>query len=189
MRKFLTSFGLIISLLVVIVATNAQTAPERSGYILHLAEAGIITPLEEDTYLMMLTNTADFNAVVIIQPELFLFNYSLSDLVGDWETANRTETLTSTGTLDLNEFTVDIELTVVPSAYDMLGDTFSYEIRFTGELPESWVDKTGALLEEIAFERATLAIDVNETFTAGLRAGQQERLGSTRGGTANPPFP
>ncbi|MDX2076995.1 MAG: hypothetical protein SFZ02_11225 [bacterium] len=189
MRKLTQILGLLISLLLVVVASNAQTTVERTGYILHLAEGGIITPLEDDTYLMMLTNTTDFNAVVITEPELFLFNYSLSDFVGDWETANTTELLASTGKLELNEFTVDIELTVAPSAYDLLEDTFSYEVRFVGELPESWLDKKGNLLEEITFDRATLAIDVNETFTAALRAGQELRLGSTRGGSANPPFP
>ncbi|HRF95751.1 MAG TPA: hypothetical protein PLZ51_11175, partial [Aggregatilineales bacterium] len=78
MRKIVSLIGLIATLFMMIFATNAQTEEQNIGYILHLAEAGIITPLEEeDTYLMMLTNTADFNAVVVTLPELFLFNYNL----------------------------------------------------------------------------------------------------------------
>ncbi len=190
MRKQLFILGFILGLLLVVVGTHAQTTTDRTGYILHLAQSGSITPLEEsDMYLMMLTNTTDFNAVILTEPELFLFNYSLTDFNADWEEASRTEPLMTTATLELNDFTVDVELTLAPSAYDMLNKTFSYEVRFVGELPENWVDKKGELLEEVTFERATLAIAVDETFIAGLRAGQEARLSSTRGADANPPFP
>jgi hypothetical protein len=190
MRKIVSLIGLVATLFIMIFSTNAQTEEQNIGYILHLAEAGIITPLEEDTYLMMLTNTADFNAVVVTVPELFLFNYNLSDFVGDWEEANRTEALITTGTLELNEFTIAVEVTIAPAGYDLLDDTFSYQVRFMGDLPEEWLDKKGQLLEEITFDRATLALDVNETFRAGLLAGYEARLASTRtGGSANPPLP
>lgn len=189
MRKQLLIFGFILGLLLVVVGLQAQTTPDRTGYILHLAESGTIAPLEDDTYLMMLTNTTDFNAVILTEPELFLFNYSLADFNADWEEASLTEPLMTTATLELNDFTLDIELTLAPSAYDMLNKTFSYEIRFVSELPESWVNKKGELLEEVTFERATLAIAVDETFIAGLRAGQEARLSGTRGADANPPFP
>ncbi|MCU0480558.1 MAG: hypothetical protein MUE54_05020 [Anaerolineae bacterium] len=189
MRKITHLIVMIASLFVVVFATNAQVSEERTGYILHLAKAGVITPLEEDRYLMMLSNTADFNAVVLVEPELFLFNYSLSDFVGDWENANSIESLVANALLEIDNMAIQVEITVATSGYDLLENTFSYEVRFVGELPESWVDKKGELLQEITFERATLAIDVNEEITAALRAGQEQRLSSTRGGSANPPFP
>lgn len=189
MRRIIHLVVIVLSLLLVVFATNAQVNEERTGYILHLAKAGVITPLEEDRYLMMLSNTADFNAVVLVEPELFLFNYSLSDFVGDWENANSIEPLLANAILEIDNMAIEVELTVATTAYDLLEDTFSYEVRFVGELPESWVNKKGELLEEITFERATLAIDVNEELTAALRAGQELRLSSTRGGSANPPFP
>ncbi len=193
MRKILLLIGLLVALSSLIIGTSAQTEEENLGYIIHLATSGVITPLEDeeltDTYLMMLTNATDFNAVVVTSPELYLFNYNLGDFVGDWEEANRAQTLITTGTLELNDYTIAVEVTVAPSAYDMLDDTFSYYIRFIGELPEEWVDKKGHLLEEITFERATLAIGINESFRDGLLAGYRARLSSTRGGSANPPLP
>mgnify|MGYP005860415111 FL=1 len=193
MRKITLLIGLIVALSSLIVGVSAQTDEDNLGYIIHLATAGVITPLEDgesDFYLMMLTNATDFNAVVVTSPTLFLFNYNLGDFVGDWEEANRAEILITTGTLELNEYTIAVEVTVAPSAYDMLDDTFSYYVRFIGELPEEWVDKKGNLLEEITFERATLAIGINDAFRESLLAGYQARLSSTRnGGTANPPLP
>lgn len=194
MRKITLLIGLIVVLSSLIMITSAQTEEENIGYIVHLARAGVITPLADeensDFYLMMLTNAADFNAVVVTSPSLYLFNYNLSDFVGDWEEANRADTLITTGTLELNDYTIAIEVTVAPSAYDMLDNTFSYYVRFVGELPEEWVDKKGNLLEEVTFERATLAIGINDAFREGLLAGYQARLSSTRsGGSANPPLP
>ena len=193
MRKITLLIGLIVALSSLIIGVSAQTEEENLGYIIHLAIAGVITPLEDeeaDFYLMMLTNATDFNAVVVTSPTLFLFNYNLGDFVGDWEEANRADTLITTGTLELNEYTIAVEVTVAPSAYDMLDDTFSYYVRFIGELPEEWVDKKGNLLEEVTFERATLAIGINDAFREGLLAGYQARLSSTRnGGSANPPLP
>lgn len=194
MRKIVLLIGLIVALSSLIISVSAQTEEDNLGYIIHLATAGIITPLEDeedtDFYLMMLTNATDFNAVVVTSPELYLFNYNLGDFVGDWEEANRADTLITTGTLELNEYTIAVEVTVAPSAYDMLDDTFSYYVRFIGELPEEWVDKKGELLEEVTFERATLAITINDAFREGLLAGYQARLSSTRnGGSANPPLP
>ncbi|PJF31996.1 MAG: hypothetical protein CUN52_02270 [Phototrophicales bacterium] len=192
MRKFITRISLVISLLLVVFATHAQTDQEENiGYIIHLARAGVITPLEDsDFYLMMLTNTADFNAVVVTSPQLFLFNYNLNDFVGDWEEASRAEMVITTGTLELNDYTIAVEVTVAPLAYDLLDNTFSYYVRFTGELPEEWVNKKGELLPEITFDRATLAININQDFRTALLAGYQARLSSTRsGGTANPPLP
>jgi hypothetical protein len=114
----------------------------------------------------------------------------LNDFVGDWEEASRAEMVITTGTLELNDYTIAVEVTVAPLAYDLLDNTFSYYVRFTGELPEEWVNKKGELLPEITFDRATLAISINQDFRTALLAGYQARLSSTRsGGTANPPLP
>lgn len=188
MRKLIHIALFVLSLMLVVIGTSAQTE-ERTGYILHLAKGGVITAFDDDFYLMTLNNTADFNAVVLVEPSLFLFNYSLRDFVADWEAANSDELLLTTGKLELNDYTIDVEVTVAELAYDMLGNTFTYQVRFLSELPEEWVDKRGNLAEEVSFERATLALDVNDTFTMSLRAGQQARLSGTRNSTKNPPFP
>lgn len=109
--------------------------------------------------------------------------------MADWEAANSNELLLTTGKLELGDYTLDVEVTVAELAYDMLGNTFTYQVRFLSELPEEWVDKRGNLAEEVTFERATLALDVNDTFTMSLRAGQQARLSGTRNNTKNPPYP
>lgn len=83
MRKIALLIGLIVALASLIIGVSAQTEEENIGYIVHLARSGVIMPLADeenpDFYLMMLTNAADFNAVVVTTPTLFLFNYNLRD--------------------------------------------------------------------------------------------------------------
>ncbi|MCU0480559.1 MAG: hypothetical protein MUE54_05025 [Anaerolineae bacterium] len=171
-----------------IVAVSAQDVEsEREGYMVHLAKGGVITPNVDGTYTLTLESAADFNSVVLTQPELSLFNYYLSDLAGDWAFANETEAIVVNGQLELDEVAVDVTVTVGDNAFDILTNNFTYVITIE-ELPAAWLDKGGNVKSEITFATATLAFEINDGVIAGLVAGRDARLDSTRnGGSRNPP--
>lgn len=170
-----------------VVAVSAQDVEsEREGYMVHLAKSGVITPNLDGTYTLVLESAADFNSVVLTQPELSLFNYYLSDLAGDWAFANEAEAIVVNGQLELNDVAVDVTVTVGDNAFDILTNNFTYVITIE-ELPAAWLDKGGNVKSEITFTTATLAFEINDGVIAGLVAGREARLDSTRGGSANPP--
>lgn len=184
--RILIAVVMVLSLSVVAVSAQEVEA-EREGYMVHLAKAGMITPNLDDTYTLTLESAADFNSVVLTAPSLDLFNYNLSDLAGDWAFANEVEAIVVNGRLELDDAAVDVTVTVADNAFDILTNSFTYVITFEGELPEAWLDKDGNLLSEISFSTATLAFEMNEGVIAGLVAGREARLDSTRGGSKNPP--
>lgn len=180
--------AMIMVLSLSVVAVSAQEVQaERGGYMVHLAKAGTITPNLDGTYTLILESAADFSSVVLTTPKLDLFNYNLSDLAGDWAFANEVEAIVVSGRLELNDVAVDLSLTVADNAFDILSNTFTYVVTFEGELPAAWLDKGGNLKSEINFTTATLAFEMNENVIAGLVAGREARLNSTRNSRANPP--
>ncbi|HRF95750.1 MAG TPA: hypothetical protein PLZ51_11170 [Aggregatilineales bacterium] len=184
--RILIAVIMVLSLSVVAVSAQ-EVETERAGYMVHLAKSGTITPNIDGTYTLVLESAADFNSVVLTAPSLDLFNYNLSDLAGDWAFANEVEAIVVNGRLELNDAAVDVTVTVADSAFDILTNQFTYVITFEGELPAAWLDKGGNLKSEISFATATLAFEINDGVIAGLVAGREARLDSTRGGSANPP--
>ncbi len=184
--RILIAVVMVLSLSVVAVSAQEVEA-EREGYMVHLAKAGMITPNLDGTYTLTLESAADFNSVVLTTPRLDLFNYNLSDLAGDWAFANEVEAIVVNGRLELNDVAVDVSVTVADNAFDILTNSFTYIITFEGELPQAWLDKSGNLKSEVTFTTATLAVEINESVIAGLVAGREARLDSTRNGRANPP--
>ncbi len=164
-----------------VVAVSAQDEVEQSGYVVHLAKSGVITPNIDGTYTLVLESAADFNSVVLTVPTLNLFNYYLSDLAGDWAFANETEAIVVNGRLELDDVAVDVTVTVGDNAFDILTNQFTYIVTFVGEIPAEWLDKGGNLKSDISFGTATLAFEINADVIAGWGAGHDARLDSTRG--------
>jgi hypothetical protein len=184
--RILIAVIMILSLSVVAVSAQ-EVESERTGYMVHLAKSGVITPNIDGTYTLSIESAADFNSVVLTTPSLDLFNYNLSDLAGDWAFANEVEAIVVNGRLELNEVAVDVSVTVADSAFDILTNQFTYIISFEGDVPAEWLDKDGNVVAEISFTTATLAFEMNDGVIAGLVAGREARLDSTRGGSRNPP--